>query len=143
MLLDQNLTLLFFFAAILVFAGLLFAVIALTRRGPKGLNVEWYRTHWLSIEQKLTHDDTSSHHLVVLEADKLLDKALTDAGYSGKTMAERMKAANNRFSHVDSVWKAHKLRNHLAHEPGATASYDQARHALAAFKQALKNVGAI
>jgi hypothetical protein len=73
----------------------------------------------------------------------LLDQALTDRGLSGTTMADRMKQMRGKWSNADAVWRAHKLRNRIAHEADVNVGYDDARRALAAFKQALKDVGAI
>ncbi|MEO6109866.1 MAG: hypothetical protein ABIP50_02555 [Candidatus Saccharimonadales bacterium] len=140
---DQNLSIIFFFAAVLIFGGLLFAVIALTKKGPKTLDVEKYRSRWLSIETSLKKDETSSYPMSVMNADKLLDQALQDRGVNGKTMAEKMKQMQTKWSNANNVWSAHKLRNRIAHEPDVRIDYDGARRALAAFKQALKDVGAI
>lgn len=136
-------SLIFFFAAILIVAGLLFAVIGLTKKGGRNLNVEKYRMRWLQIEQQLKKDEPSSYHLVVLNADKLLDQALRERGIRGTTMGERMKNLKDTWTNANSVWTAHKLRNQIAHETDVNVSYDDARRALAGFKQALKDVGAI
>jgi hypothetical protein len=138
---DQTLSIIFFFTAILIFGGLLFAVIALARKGPRGLDVEKYRSRWLTIEQQLKRDETSSYPMCVLNADKLLDQALIEKGVPGTTMGERMK--QTKWSNANVVWTAHKLRNQIAHEPDVRLDYDGARRALAAFKLALKDVGAI
>ena len=79
----------------------------------------------------------------MVEADKLLDKALCEMGTPGKTMGERLKHAGGRFTKLNSVWYAHKLRNQIAHEHGFKLEYSQARHALNVFRQALKDLGAI
>lgn len=136
-------SLIFFFAAILIVAGILFAVIGLTKKGGHNLNVDKYRMRWLQIEQQLKKDQPSSYHLVVLNADKLLDQALRERGIRGTTMGERMKNLKDTWSNANSVWTAHKLRNQIAHETDVNVSYDDARRALAGFKQALKDVGAI
>lgn len=138
---DQTLSIIFFFTAILIFGGLLFAVIALARKGPRVLDIEKYRSRWLTIEQQLKRDETHSYQICVLNADKLLDQALQEKGVSGTTMGERMK--QTKWSNANNVWSAHKLRNRIAHEPDVRLDYDGARRALAAFKQALKDLGAI
>lgn len=140
---DQTLSIIFFFTAIFIFGGILFAFIALTRRSPAGLNVEKYRTRWLSIEQQLKRDEISSYHMSVLNADKLLDQALKEKGIKGETMAERMKQAKNVWSNANNVWTAHKLRNRIAHEDNVRLDYDGARRTLYAYKQALKDLGAV
>jgi len=140
---DSPIGIIFFFAAILIFAGILFAVITLTKRGNSSLDVEKYRTRWMTIEQQLKRDELSSYHMSVLNADTLLDHALKDKGIAGATMGERMKQAQQKWSNANSVWTAHKLRNQIAHEPDVRLDYDGARRALASFKQALKDLGAI
>ncbi|MDB5161534.1 MAG: hypothetical protein JWM52_42 [Candidatus Saccharibacteria bacterium] len=140
---DQNLSIIFFFAAVLIFGGLLFAIIALTKRGPKAIDVEKYRSRWLSIEQQLKRDEVSSYSMSIMNADKLLDQAMMDRGIAGQKMADRMKNMKAKWTNANHVWSAHKLRNQIAHEPDVRVDYDGARRALAAFRQALKDVGAI
>lgn len=131
------------FAAVLIIGALLTAMITLTKKGGKQLDVEKYRTKWLSIENHFKRDEESSYHLCILNADKLLDQALREHGVRGNTMGERMKSAQTSWSNANAIWTAHKLRNQIAHEPDVRVTYDTARYALASFKQALKDVGAI
>jgi len=140
---DSSISVIFFLAAILIFGALLFAVITLTKRNPKGLDVEKYRTRWMTIEQQLKRDEITSYSMCVLNADTLLDQAMKDRGIQGTTMGERMKQLQKTWSNANNVWTAHKLRNQIAHEPEVRLDYDGTRRALAAFKQALKDVGAI
>ncbi|HEU4830894.1 MAG TPA: hypothetical protein VFS65_01845 [Candidatus Saccharimonadales bacterium] len=138
---DQSIV--FFFAAIFVVGAIMFALIGLTKKGSRVLNVERYQKKWMEIEQQLKRTEPSSCHLVILNADKLVDQALQDRGVAGKTMGERMKNAKTFFSDNNGLWTAHKLRNQIAHESDVKISYDQTRYALASFKKALKDVGAI
>jgi hypothetical protein len=131
------------FAGVLIIGGLLIIVITLTRKGSTQLDVDKYRSKWLTIENQLKRDEESSYHLCILNADKLLDQALRERGIRGETMGERMKTVRTTWSNANAVWTAHKLRNQVAHEPDVRIGYDDTRRALAAFKQALKDVGAI
>ena len=140
---DQMVTMLFIFSAILVFGGILFAVISFSNRGPRALNVEYYRSQWLAIETRLSRDDSSTFTLCIIDADKLLDKALQGRGLPGKTMADRMKKYQGEWTNGNGVWAAHKVRNRLVHETDAKVDYDRTRQALVAYKQALKDLGAI
>lgn len=140
---DQTLGIIFFFASILIFAGILFVMITLTKRGPSALDIQKYQKRWLTIEQQLKRDEASSYHMSVLSADSLLDQALKERGVQGDTMGARMKQMQQKWSNANNVWSAHKLRNQIAHEPDVKLDYNSARRALAAFKQALKDVGAI
>lgn len=136
-------SIIFFFAAVLIVAGLLLAVITLTKKGAAQLDADKYRVKWMAIEQQLKRDQETSYHMTVLNADKLLDLALKERGIKGETMGERMKNAKATWKDANAVWNAHKLRNQIAHEADVRVNYDEVRRALAGFKQALKDVGAI
>lgn len=140
---DETLSIIFFFSAILIFAGLLFTIISLTRRSPRAMDVDKYRSRWLSIETRLKRDDENSYVVCIMEADKLLDQALRDRGLAGNTMAERMKQCQGKWTNGNGVWAAHKLRNRLAHETDVKVDYERTRQALVAYKQGLKDMGAI
>ena len=63
--------------------------------------------------------------------------------FRSKTMGDRLKRTGDRFSNLNGVWRAHKLRNAIAHEADLEITYKQAFNALAIYKQALKDLGAI
>ena len=115
----------------------------MAKNSPRVLDQDKYRSKWMSIETRLKRDDENSHTVCIYDADKLLDQALRDRGLSGKTMAERMKQCQGKWTNGNGVWAAHKLRNKLAHEPDVKIDYERARQALVAFKQGLKDIGAI
>lgn len=131
------------FSALIVFGGLLFAIIALTKKGTRHLDKSYYQSRWLSIENQLSRDNELSYTMSVIDADKLLDCALRQRGFGGKTMGDRLKNAKNVLSNRQRVWSAHKLRNRIAHEANVRVSYDDARHALGGLKQGLKDLGAL
>jgi hypothetical protein len=79
----------------------------------------------------------------VSEADKLFDYVLRESGYPGTTMAERLKAAESRLTKREGVWRAHKLRNAIAHDVGFDLVSSQAKEALRDFEQGLKDLGAL
>ena len=130
------------FAIVLVLGVFLFMLTTLNKRGG-ALNVDKYRVQWLAIEQSVVKGSEPSYHLAILNADKLVDQALRERGYAGKTMGDRIKSTRGKLSDRDALWTSHKLRNRIAHEPDVRVNYDQARRALAGFKKTLKDLGAI
>ena len=136
-------SLIFLIIAIVAVGILLLIAMGITRKHGHTFDVEEYQTKWLKIENSLVRDDPRSYPLAVIEADKLLDQALIELGLPGKTMGDRLKRVGDRFSKLNSVWHAHKLRNQIAHESGFEIDYGQASRSLAAFRQALKDLGAI
>lgn len=129
--------------AVLIVAVVVVIYLLFSAKSTPKLNKDRYQTKWLSIEHSLKRDNPSSYPLAVLNADKLLDQALRDRHFKGATMGERMKAAHASWKNANHVWGAHKVRNQLAHEADAEITYEIAIRALAAFKQALKDLGAI
>lgn len=141
---DQPIMMILFFAIIFILGGALFALVSLSKRGIRSLDVEKYRCRWMEIESQLDRNDERSFTLCILQADSLLDKALKEKNISGKTMGERMKQFQGKWTNGNGVWAAHKLRNRIAHEPESLRlEYDRTKQALIAFKQGLKDVGAI
>lgn len=81
--------------------------------------------------------------MAISEADKIVNAALEAANFPGPSMADRLKAAQPYFSAdaYNALWEAHRLRNRLAHEVGATAESKEVQYALYAFEQALRTLG--
>jgi hypothetical protein len=80
------------------------------------------------------------------EADKLFDHVMKQLGIPGHTMGDRLKAGRSRFTNYDtynSVWRAHKLRNSLAHDVGFDLVVSQANEALHDFERGLRELGAL
>lgn len=136
-------TVFFMLAGILVFAGVVLWLMFRFHHSSHQLNVEKYRRKWLEIEQMLSRDDERGCHYAIMEADKLLDIAMKEKGIKGDTMGERLKSAKDSWSDRNAVWSSHKLRNQIVHEADIKVGYDNARRALAGFKRALKDMGAI
>lgn len=132
-----------FIFAILIVAVLVFVAILLTGKRNYHFNVEAYQSRFLAIENKLNKENSATFPIVIIEADKLLDKALMEMGVPGKTMGDRLKRSGDKFTEINAVWRAHKLRNAIAHETDLEISYKQAFNALGIYKQALKDLGAI
>ena len=97
---------------------------------------KFFQTHWKQIELEAVNNPNHA----ILNADKLIDKALYLKGFQG-SLGEKLKKANNLFSDINGLWFAHKLRNKIAHEINFNASSNEVSNALASFKKALRNLG--
>lgn len=132
-----------FIIAIIIAGVFLIVAMMLTKKRAHKFDVEEYQTRFLKIENRLNKNNPATFAMTIISGDKLLDKALMEAGVPGKTMGERLKKSGDKFSDVNAVWRAHKLRNMIAHEDDMDLSFKQAAGALAIYKQALKDLGAI
>ncbi|MBQ3431098.1 hypothetical protein IJG20_03315 [Candidatus Saccharibacteria bacterium] len=133
------------FAAIFVVGVLVFVAILLTSHRNYTFNKLEYQSDFLAIENSLVKENPATYNMAVVEADKLLDKAMHEMGVSGRTMGERLKrCGKEKFgTHLNSVWRVHKLRNQIAHESRFSLEYLESKRALAVYRQALKDLGAI
>ncbi len=102
-------------------------------RGLSAAQKEEIWNHW---HRALAITDA---HRRVLEGDKVLDHALRLSGFQG-SMADKLRKAGPRFSNVQALWDAHKLRNTIAHEVNASLSERDASRAMAAFEKGLRDL---
>jgi hypothetical protein len=103
-------------------------------------------SRWATIQAMASDGGGNGLRQAVSEADKLFDQVMRQSGLSGDTMGERLKGARGRFPDrgvYDAVWRAHKLRNALAHEIGFDLVPSQAREALSDFERGLRTLGAL
>lgn len=134
---------LFLLVGVLLLAIVFIVFISLKGKVTPTLNRQKYQSSWLEIENSVSRDNLSACQLAIMNADKLLDMALRESRFKGDNMGERMKSAKNAWKSADNVWTAHKVRNKLAHEHDAKVSYELTLQTLGAFKQGLKDLGAI
>jgi hypothetical protein len=113
----------------------------LARRRPTKLDKTRYETAWKDLQKQLK--DKTTWPLAIIDADKLLDQALKARKYKGKTMGERLVAAQRDIQYNDDVWFGHKLRNKLVHENDIKLKERDVKDALLGIKAALKDLGAL
>ena len=102
------------------------------------------RASWDAIENHFYRGGENDLKVAILEADKLLNDALRDAGVMGIQLGDRLKKANeHQIPNLNNLWAAHKLRNQIAHEPNFRLKRDLAERALKIYEAALKNLGVL
>jgi hypothetical protein len=112
----------------------------LTRR-PKHLDQEYFKKRWDETQRMCSSKETWP--IAVINADKLLDEALKRRRFHGKTMGERLVAAQRTLTDNDGVWFGHKLRNRLVHETDVRLNEKDVRNALVGIRQAMRDLGAL
>jgi len=121
--------------------AILCVVTYLVKRPKKELDKAHFRTKWRDLQKKCAKAETWA--LAVIDADSLLDEALKKKHFKGKTMGERLVAAQRSLTNNDGVWFGHKLRNQLVHQTDVALREKDVKHALIGIGQALKDLGAI
>lgn len=134
-------TIVFLIIVIIIGVLVLAAVSYFSRRRTPRLDQAYFHQKWMELLSRVKTPEGMV--LAVIDADKLLDEALKKCHYRGKTMGERLVAAQRDIHDNDAVWYAHKLRNRLVHEPSVRLKKREAQNALAGFKQGLNDLGAL
>lgn len=102
------------------------------------------RKQWNRILGHLDSPREDDWKLAVIEADKLMDLALAQAGYPGDGMGERLaNMGPGGLTSFDGVGWAHGVRNRLAHQVDYFLRYTEAKQAIGYFEQALNEINAI
>jgi len=112
-----------------------------TRLRIRKFDIDKFQKRWQDIQQQCVKSELWP--LAIIDADKLLDEALKQSHFKGKTMGERLVAAQRELSNNDSVWFGHKLRNKIVHEEMKRLYRRDVQAALRGFRQALKDLGAL
>lgn len=111
------------------------------RRRQKKLNVENYTAEWKELQKLCATRKTWPK--AILQADELLDKALKQKRFKGKTMGERLVAAQHQLTANDKVWYSHKFCKQVADVDVRTLKKQEIADVLIGFRQALRDLGAL
>jgi hypothetical protein len=111
------------------------------RRRAKKLKVKQFTQRWKELQKNCATRKTWPEAL--LQADALLDKALKQSRYKGKTTGERLVAAQHELSSNDKVWFSHKYCQQMKDVDVRTLKKKQVAEALAGFREALRDLGAL
>lgn len=123
--------------------GVMIGLFILRRRPRKRpVKIEKFLDDWHDLQKLCKHKDTWPDAL--LEADKLLDRALKKRRFRGKRMGERLTAAQRYITDNDDIWDAHNLVRKIVDTDGDLSLREkQVKEALISFKLALIDLGAL
>jgi len=116
-------------------------MIRIFRRRSRKLKVDKYAERWQELQKLCANRRTWPE--AVIAADTLLCEALKKRGYKGKTTGEKLVAAQHELSDNEAVWFGHKLCNRIANEDVRKLRKQDIIDALAGFRQALRDLGAL
>ncbi len=102
-------------------------------------------SRWNDVEMHIGENNPNSWRLAIIEADILLEEVLTNAGYVGATIGDKLKSANaTSFTTIQDAWEAHKVRNEIAHAGGDfILTKKLAQETIMRFERVFREFGAI
>lgn len=92
---------------------------------------------WNEVVKRLSTPFEADWKLAILEADTILSDLLIDLGYTGETLADKLKKiSKEKMVTLDNAWSAHRMRNRVAHEgPSMTLTKDEAERTLELYRR--------
>ena len=106
----------------------------------KVLDPEFVRNHWAEIQAMMKIGGAGMKNALI-EADKLLDYVMIARGFAGEDMGGRLKLNGQKFSDLNGVWSAHKLRNQYAHDVHIDVVPREVERAIAQLGQGIRDLG--
>ena len=111
------------------------------RKMPRRLKVHKYVGDWKQLQNFCK--DRATWPQALQDADTLLDQALRRRKYRGNSMGERLVSAQRKLTDNDSIWTAHNLTKKIITNPKMRLQESAVKSALVAYRQALKDLGAL
>ena len=101
--------------------------------------------HWGKVLSYLFSQHGSDWKLAIIEADSMLEGLLDQLGFSGETLGDKLKSANQEnFPQLTIAWEVHTIRNRIAHEGlSFDLSQHEAKRVIALYEQIFHNYGYI
>ncbi len=111
------------------------------KKKPQKLKVEDYVAKWKRLQSFCR--DKATWSLAIIDADKLLDSALKKRRFGGRSMGERLVSAQHSLTNNDGIWFAHNLCKKIITDSDTRLKEVDVKAALVAYRQALKDIGAL
>ena len=116
-------------------------IVLILKKAPKRVKRVHFTRKWRELQRMCRDKETWSDAVIL--ADDLLDEALKKRKKPGKSMGERLVHTQKEFTNNDAVWQAHKLAKKLTQDEDVRLKEKQVRDSLVAFRQALRDLGAL
>lgn len=100
---------------------------------------------WRSVVEHANSENPNDWRQAIMEADVMLDDAITSRGYTGEGIGEKMKQVERGdINSIDDAWEAHKIRNRVAHEGSDyQLSQRETRRAIDLYEKVFRELGHI
>jgi hypothetical protein len=97
---------------------------------------------WANIKRRLLQKKESEYKLAIIEADLLVNDVLTRANFEGRVLSEKLEKRAASFSDIAAMKFADQLYRDIVNDPSYNLDYENAKAAILAFEQGLRDVRA-
>lgn len=103
-----------------------------------------YEKEWALIMKRAEPSTPDALRLAVIAADSLVDAILKDLEIEGEHMADRLEKLDaHQLTSLNNLWRAHRARNQLVHEPGFQLHESDAKRYLKYYEDFIKEIGVL
>jgi hypothetical protein len=103
-----------------------------------------FAPRWEKIERRLESKIEADLKLAVLEADELLDKCLSQIGYPGATLDEKLeKLTEEIISNLKALKEVRKIKEDIVEDPNFRLTLEEAKKILETYKRSLQDLQAL
>ncbi len=101
-----------------------------------------HEARWRDVLRLADSAQPNDWRQAIVEADIMLEDAITQKGYQGESLGEKMKTVRrSEVNTIDGAWEAHKMRNRIAHEGAAMElSQREVKRIIALFERTLREL---
>jgi hypothetical protein len=97
---------------------------------------EKYRERWANIMKRVEEEGISGGKIALVEADRMFDEVLDQAGYKGKDLAEKLsQIPPGHLIGVSDVTVAHEISEKILLDPAHEMDLDEIKGYLAAYEK--------
>jgi hypothetical protein len=98
---------------------------------------------WENILKHLYSEAPADWKLAIIDADEMLLTLMTDMGFKGDGLGEKLKSADrDEFHNLSTAWEVHTIRNRIAHEGLAyEMPHREAKRVIALYEQIFREFG--
>lgn len=97
---------------------------------------------WQRILQQVSTEDVNQWKIAIVDADILLDDVLSEQGYTGRDLSDKLQDARRegKLGTLEYAAEAHGVRNRIAHDSSYNLSHREAKSAIAMYERFFNEV---
>ncbi len=115
-----------------------FVIFKLLKRKKRSSYPDVVREKWMDVQRLCANKKTWPQ--AVVDADALLEEVLKAKHYKGKSVGERLVAAQRKLTNNDGIWYAHNLAKKILEKNVKRLKESDVKKALIGFRQALRDL---
>ncbi|MDQ3075797.1 MAG: hypothetical protein M3Q34_01585 [bacterium] len=98
---------------------------------------------WENVLKHLYSESSADWKLSIIDADEMLFALMTDMGFKGDGLGEKLKSVDrDEFRSLSAAWEVHTIRNRIAHEGTSyQLSQREAKRVIALYEQIFLEFG--